>query len=101
MSRSPQNGGFHRCTGGSPFLAPSVLAAVLAAAVRSSRPRSVPCPWFAMVCPEFVISHDGSFGTIGAGLNCKSTLYVGARFHPALVRCGGRHFVMPYISPSR
>src|SRR5438128_2550509 len=42
MSRSPQNGGFHRCTGGGPF-----LPAVFTAPAIASRPVFV--PWSAIV----------------------------------------------------
>src|SRR6266702_1621793 len=47
MSRSPQNGGFHKCTGGGPL-----RAAAPAAPAMASRPRVLVCPSFAMVCLE-------------------------------------------------
>src|SRR5690348_17442932 len=50
MSRSPQNGGFHRCTGGGP-----VRVADLAASVIASRPLLPLCPAFAIVCLEPVV----------------------------------------------
>ena len=46
MSRSPQNGGFQRSTGGSPLAGPAALAS---APVIASNPD---CPAFAMVCLE-------------------------------------------------
>src|SRR4029078_10367119 len=78
MSRSPQNGGFHRCTGGKPRPAGFAFAALVAAAVRpsrpvlsrpeplrpwASRPGSLVCPWFAIVCLKPSLAR---FGTIGA-----------------------------------
>ena len=36
MSRSPQNGGFHRCTGGNPFPVALAFVATRAAAVQTA-----------------------------------------------------------------
>src|SRR5215467_311289 len=47
MSRSPQNGGFHRCTGGRP-----VFALFPTAPAMASSPAVRVCPSFAMVCLE-------------------------------------------------
>src|SRR5215471_875244 len=47
MSRSPQNGGFHRCTGGRP-----VFAVFPTAPAMASSPAVRVCPSFAMVCLE-------------------------------------------------
>src|SRR5258707_2482835 len=44
MSRSPQNGGFQRWTGGAPLAATSPTAPAMA-----SRPTALPCPSFAIV----------------------------------------------------
>src|ERR1700712_2439495 len=88
MSRSPQNGGFHKCTGGSPFPAALAVAAWLAAAVSPSSPASPVCPWFAMVCPDSQRLHLARwvqasfvFRTSFSGESQGST----------------RHIVMPFI----
>src|SRR5215813_6390293 len=47
MSRSPQNGGFHKCTGGKP-----VFAVFPTAPAMASSPAARVCPSFAMVCLE-------------------------------------------------
>src|ERR1700758_5565460 len=92
MSRSPQNGGFHSCTGGSPF-PPGVVftacfSASIAAAVSPSRLLLLVRPCFAM----FVLTlkrdwHDW----------CKSSLRVLERVPAGGSHSSGRHIVMPLI----
>src|SRR6476620_6784104 len=89
MSRSPQNGGFHRCTGGSPLPAGVALAASLAATVSPSRPWVPVCPCFAIVCPEcrHLIWHD-----------CCTYTEICVPDDLCPYYCGSsRHIVMPFI----
>src|ERR1700729_1990115 len=49
MSRSPQNGGFHRCTGGGPLGAALPIAPVIASSATAASPVPGSCPSFAIV----------------------------------------------------
>src|ERR1700676_4554514 len=89
MSGSPQNGGFHRCTGGNPFAAGFLLAASLAAAVSPSSPCVLVCPCFALVCPEF--------DRLDLARLVHVTRPVSLPSSPAKNHRSGRHIVMPFI----
>src|SRR5215470_20201276 len=92
MSRSPQNGGFHRCTGGSPFPAGVVFTAVFAAsmtaAVNPSRLWLLVRPCFAM----FVLTLKRDWHDL-----CKSSLCVPKRVPTGGCHSSDRHIVMPLI----
>src|SRR5579864_4846749 len=100
ISRSPQKGGFHRCTGGKPFLCALVLAACCAAAVSPSRRWTGSCPCFAMVCREFQrLSVNAPLGAWVWHNWCKQAFIkrpyqygFRLKYHGS-----GRHIVMPFI----
>src|ERR1700742_837613 len=91
MSRSPQNGGFHKCTGGSPFPPGVVLVASRAATVRPSI-LVVVCPCFAMVCLNVRLRQSGTIGArCGAGLTHHDRASSPGKYRFV------RHIVMPLI----